>query len=78
MNTEISTQPSYQGYTLLIVDDNPTNLGVLTDYLEEQGFEIHSHFKKTDIEIALDCPKALKNSQSAKRFGTNLDQLANE
>ncbi|RKZ59272.1 MAG: hypothetical protein DRR16_23625 [Candidatus Parabeggiatoa sp. nov. 3] len=42
MNTEISTQPSYQGYTLLIVDDNPTNLGVLTDYLEEQGFDILS------------------------------------
>ncbi len=42
MNTEISTQPRYQGYTLLIVDDNPTNLGVLTDYLEEQGFEILS------------------------------------
>jgi signal transduction histidine kinase len=42
MNTEISTQPIYQGYTLLIVDDNPTNLGVLNDYLEEQGFEILS------------------------------------
>ena len=43
MNTKISTQPRlYQGYTLLIVDDNPTNLGVLTDYLEEQGFEILS------------------------------------
>jgi len=42
MNTEISTQSIYQGYTLLIVDDNPTNLGVLTDYLEEQGFEILS------------------------------------
>ncbi|RKZ38755.1 MAG: hybrid sensor histidine kinase/response regulator [Gammaproteobacteria bacterium] len=38
----ISTQPIYQGYTLLIVDDNPTNLGVLTDYLEEHGFEILS------------------------------------
>ncbi|HIE02145.1 MAG TPA: response regulator [Thiotrichaceae bacterium] len=42
MNTEISTQPQHQEYTLLIVDDNPTNLGVLTDYLEEQGFEILS------------------------------------
>jgi len=40
MNTEISTQSRNQGYTLLIVDDNPTNLGVLSDYLEEQGFEI--------------------------------------
>jgi len=42
MNTEISTQSNFQGYTLLIVDDNPTNLGVLTDYLEEQGFDILS------------------------------------
>ena len=42
MNTEISTQLQHQEYTLLIVDDNPTNLGVLTDYLEEQGFEILS------------------------------------
>jgi signal transduction histidine kinase len=42
MNTEISTQSNFQGYTLLIVDDNPTNLGVLTEYLEEQGFEILS------------------------------------
>jgi serine phosphatase RsbU (regulator of sigma subunit) len=42
MNTEISTESSSQGYTLLIVDDNPTNLGVLTEYLEAQGFEILS------------------------------------
>lgn len=42
MNAEISTQSKYQKDTLLIVDDNPTNLGVLTDYLEEQGFEILS------------------------------------
>jgi serine phosphatase RsbU (regulator of sigma subunit) len=42
MNTEISTQLRYQECTLLIVDDNPTNLAVLTDYLEEQGFDILS------------------------------------
>lgn len=42
MNAEISSPSQYQGYTLLIVDDNPTNLGVLTDYLEEQGFDILS------------------------------------
>jgi len=30
----------YQDYTILIVDDNPTNLNVLVDYLEEYGFEI--------------------------------------
>ncbi len=27
-------------YTLLVVDDNPTNIGVLVDYLEELGFDI--------------------------------------
>ena len=27
-------------YTLLIVDDNPTNIGVLVDYLEALGFDI--------------------------------------
>jgi len=42
MNIEISSQLRYQEYTLLIVDDNPTNLAVLTNYLEEQGFEILS------------------------------------
>ena len=42
MNTEISTQSNSKGYILLIVDDNPTNLGVLTEYLEEQGFDILS------------------------------------
>ena len=30
----------FQDYTILIVDDNPTNLNVLVDYLEESGFEI--------------------------------------
>jgi len=40
MNTEISTQPKYEGHTLLVVDDNPTNLGILAEYLEEQGFDI--------------------------------------
>jgi signal transduction histidine kinase len=29
-----------QDYTILIVDDNPTNLGVIADYLERRGFEI--------------------------------------
>ncbi len=31
---------NYQAYTILIVDDNPTNLGVITDYLEGFGFTI--------------------------------------
>jgi len=30
----------FKGYTLLIIDDNPTNLEVIVDYLEESGFEI--------------------------------------
>ena len=30
----------YQNYTLLIIDDNPNNLGVIVDYLGEYGFEI--------------------------------------
>jgi len=31
---------AFQDYTILIVDDNPTNLNVLVDYLEEYDFEI--------------------------------------
>ncbi len=34
------TPLDYSQYTLLIVDDNPTNLGVLFDYLETFGFRI--------------------------------------
>jgi serine phosphatase RsbU (regulator of sigma subunit)/CheY-like chemotaxis protein len=30
----------FKGYTILIIDDNPTNLGVIVDYLEEYGFDI--------------------------------------
>jgi signal transduction histidine kinase len=30
----------FKGYTLLIIDDNPTNLEVIVDYLEDSGFEI--------------------------------------
>ncbi len=30
----------YRRYSLLIIDDNPTNLGVVVNYLEEYGFEI--------------------------------------
>lgn len=31
---------SFQDYTVLIVDDNPTNLGVLSNHLKEYGFQI--------------------------------------
>lgn len=30
----------YRRYSLLIIDDNPTNLGVVVNYLEDYGFEI--------------------------------------
>lgn len=33
-------QPEIQGRTILIVDDNATNLGVVSEYLENNGFEI--------------------------------------
>ncbi len=41
MNVASRTQPTNQfNYSVLIVDDNPTNLGVIGDYLEQVGFEI--------------------------------------
>jgi signal transduction histidine kinase len=39
MNTKTS-QLHYQDYTILIIDDNPNNLGVIVDYLGEYGFDI--------------------------------------
>jgi two-component system sensor histidine kinase/response regulator len=42
MSTMIPPLPDFDftNYTILIVDDNPTNLKVLFDYLEQYGFEI--------------------------------------
>lgn len=41
MNVASRTQPINQfNYSVLIIDDNPTNLGVIGDYLEQVGFEI--------------------------------------
>ncbi len=40
MATNNSTDFNSQKYTVLIVDDTPTNLGVVADYLESCGFEI--------------------------------------
>ena len=38
---------------ILIVDDNPANLSVLTDYLEDNGFEIMAaRDGKTGLEMA--------------------------
>ena len=37
----IATQPDgFQEYTILIIDDNPTNLAVVVNYLKEFGFDI--------------------------------------
>ena len=36
----IVKQLNYQNYTILIVDDNPNNLGVIVDYLGEYNFDI--------------------------------------
>jgi len=55
---------SFKGYIVLLIDDNPTNLGVVVDYLEESGLKIitakngemglkRAHFAKPDI-ILLD------------------------
>ncbi len=35
-----SNELNYQEYNLLIVDDHPTNIGVIVDYLESYGFQI--------------------------------------
>jgi len=41
MNVASRTQLTNQfNYSVLIIDDNPTNLGVIGDYLEQVGFEI--------------------------------------
>ncbi len=40
-SSEIKISPlNFHEYTVLIVDDNPINLGVVSDYLEDYGFEI--------------------------------------
>jgi signal transduction histidine kinase len=53
----ISHQSFQNNYTILIIDDNPTNLGVIVDYLEDAGF---------DILIARDGETGLKRAQMAK------------
>jgi signal transduction histidine kinase len=43
MNTVTETHSKlleFQNYTLLIIDDNPTNLEVIVEYLENAGFEV--------------------------------------
>ncbi len=43
-------QLDYQKYTILIIDDNPTNLGVIVDYLKGFGFNI---LVATDGELGI-------------------------
>lgn len=31
---------NFKNHTILVVDDNPTNLGVVVDFLDEYGVEI--------------------------------------
>ncbi len=42
MNTETVATKSFQitGHTILIIEDNPNNLGVIVDYLEEMGLKV--------------------------------------
>lgn len=54
---ESSKQAPGQEHTILIVDDNPTNLGVIADYLENYGFR---------ILVARDGENALERAQFAR------------
>ncbi len=38
--SKLSDKLDFEEYTILVIDDNPTNLGVLVDYLETYDFEI--------------------------------------
>ncbi|MCI0396129.1 MAG: response regulator, partial [Chloroflexi bacterium] len=40
MPAGLPEQLDFHHYTILIVDDNPTNLGVVFDYLEQYGFTL--------------------------------------
>ncbi len=40
INIPFQTEMNYEDYTLLIVDDNATNLAVISDYLRQFGFQI--------------------------------------
>jgi len=39
-NPELTIKPKIENSTILIIDDNPTNLGVISDYLKDYGFTI--------------------------------------
>ena len=59
MNTTIVNLAEFdtQNYTILIVEDNPTNLGVIVNYLEDCGFR---------ILVAQDGEAGLKSARQAK------------
>lgn len=57
MNTQFPFESNdYKSSSLLIIDDNPTNLGVMVNYLEEFGF---------DIMIARNGEQGIKRAQHA-------------
>jgi len=49
----MNTTPDFQDYSILIIDDTPTNLGVIVNYLEDVGFEIMAARNgKSGLQIA--------------------------
>lgn len=53
----MKVETTLNDYRILVVDDNPTNLGVIVDFLEEHGFE---------ILVALDGEDGLETAQEAQ------------
>ncbi len=54
LNLQATTEAALQNYTVLVVDDDPTNLAVISDYLKVAGFH---------ILVARDGESALKRTQ---------------
>jgi signal transduction histidine kinase len=57
VKTPATSHFSIKGYTILIIEDNPNNLGVIVDYLEQAGFR---------IIVARNGEMGLKRTQLAK------------
>jgi two-component system, NtrC family, sensor kinase len=57
MSTPNPAEFNLQDHTILVVDDNPTNLGVIVNYLEDCGFR---------LLVARDGETGLKSAQNAK------------
>ena len=65
-NADSSAEQNWSDYTLLIVDDNPTNVGVVVDYLEEFGL---------NILVSQDGESALKRAKFARPHLILLDVM---